>query len=399
MANTPQQSTQSALQLYQQQQAQNSAARAALLAQAIMMKQPIYSITSTPSLTPIVTVSPRFVGLGLGWWVEVIATFTNSGSTAATPSTSFSAANVLSQIQFNDLSAQTRIQTTGWHLETINTAKSKRVYGNATVATTGFDTPIPYGSNYNVISMTPSISGSGGTGTVRMIYWVPLSYTDRDLRGSIWLGVNNATAQLLLTLNPTPFVVNTADTTNAVYTGASTAAAALTSYTINVTQVYYDQVPFGAQGPALPAQDISTVYQLLNTAFPNVTQAIDFGMGLTNYRQFLSQVAIYNNNGTTGRANNDVNYWALQSANFTNVWKLTDSLVALNTRNILGADTPLGVRYFPSRQKPLATNQYGNLQLIINASSASAGAIVQIGYEFFAMIQTITQAGSIGPNA
>lgn len=398
MANSPTMTAQQQAAIAAQQAAaQNMAARKAILASAIMMKQQIYTKTSTLAADPVLRVSPRFVGLGIGFWLQVDATFSNTGSTAAVLTSSFGPANVVDTIQFNDLNNQIRIMAKGWQIELTNTVKSKRIYGSSLVQTTGEDSPVPYGSNYNVITATPSIAGAG-TGTVRMIYWIPLAYTDTDLRGSIWLGVNNATAQLQITMNQTPWAVNTGDTTNAVYTGAGTSAATMTGYTVTVTQVYYDQVPYGTGGPLLPATDIGTAYQLLWTNFSNVTPNIDFPMQYTNYRQFLSTFAIYNNNGTTGRSVSDVASWSLQSANFTNIWKLPDSLIALQTRNIIGSDVPVGVRYFSSRGKPIATNQYGNMELVLNATTASAGNYVNIAYEFFTMIQTITQAGSLAAN-
>jgi hypothetical protein len=395
MAIQPQLSAQQqAAQVAQQAQAQNSYAKNLILSTAIYMKQPIYQRTTTPAQDPVLRISPTFAGLGIGFWVQVDASFSNTGSTAATPTSSFAAANILSNITFYDLNQQQRINTTGAHVELVNTYKSKYIYGSSVLAVTGEDSPIPYGSNFNVISQSSSIAASG-TGTLRMIYFVPLMYTPRDMRGGIWLGVNNATCQLQLTINPTPFVVNTGDTTQAVFTGASTANASITGYTVKVIQHYYDQVPQGAGGPVLPGQDVSVAYQLLNTNFSGATPNVEFPMMYSNYRQFLSTVAIYNNNGSTGRAVNDAAYWALQSANFTNVWKLEDSTVALQSRNIIGADPPIGVRYFSSREKPIATNQYGNMQLILNPTTAAAGNYCNVLYEFFTLIQTISQAGSL----
>jgi len=91
----------------------------------------------------------------------------------------------------------------------------------------------------------------------------------------------------------------------------------------------------------------------------------------------------------------DINFWALQSANFTNIWKKEPGLIALQNRNHMQTDMPPGVYYFGSREKPISTVQYGNMQLILNALTANAGAYVLAGFEDFALVQTLNMAGSL----
>src|SRR5690348_8859058 len=93
----------------------NALARAAIKARAVLMRQPIFTQTVTPSNQPTVQINPRNVGLITGFWVKVVATVTNPAG-AEISLTDFGPANVLSQIQFNDLNNNTRIQTPGWHL-------------------------------------------------------------------------------------------------------------------------------------------------------------------------------------------------------------------------------------------------------------------------------------------
>jgi hypothetical protein len=92
----------------------------------------------------------------------------------------------------------------------------------------------------------------------------------------------------------------------------------------------------------------------------------------------------------------DVNYWALQSANFTNIWKKEPGLVALEqSRLAINDDFPPGVYYFGSREKPISTLQYGNMQLILNPITAAAGAYLLVGTEDFALVQALSTAGSL----
>jgi len=378
----------------------NQMARAMCLAQGVRMNQQIFAqtITSpTSSAGAVVNVIPRNVGLILGFWVKVQLSVHNTtgGATAITP-TDFGGANALSAIQFTDLNNNVRIQTTGWHLNAINSVKGREQYGSALLYSTtdGGNVSGGYGANWTVNSV-PSTIADTASGTVIQWYYVPLAYTEGDLRGAVYANVVNATMQLSLTINTSPVAASAADSTLAIYKAAS-GAGSISTATITVYQDYLDQLPTGKQGVILPQLDLSTIYELKNTTFSSITSGQDFPMQYTNFRDFLSTFAIYNNNGTTGRAaGTDINYWALQSANFTNIFKVEPSLIALKTRAIMREDFPTGMYYFSTRHKPIATTQYGNMELVLNPSSASAGAYVFVGYEDFALTNVITQAGSL----
>lgn len=353
---------------------------------------------------PVVTVNPRNVGLILGFWVKVAATINNQTGQLMTLS-NLGPSNLLSQIQFNDLNNNTRIQTTGWHLGFINSVKARRPFGTALVYATGFDDPIVYGSNFaGQIALTGGASAttiSNNTqATLTMWWWVPLAYSDNDYRGSVYANVVNATMQLNLTFNTTPTVLATADSTSAVFTtaaGGTASAGVISAATVEVYQTYLDQLPVGQAGVLLPVLDLATIYELKNTTFTAITAGQDFPMQYSNFRDFLSTTAIYVNTASTGArvGGGDINYWALQSANFTNIWKKEPALIALQTRNHLQADLPVGVYYFGTREKPISTTQYGNMQLIVNPITAGAGAYVLAGYEDFALVQSLSMAGSL----
>ncbi len=75
--------------------------------------------------------------------------------------------------------------------------------------------------------------------------------------------------------------------------------------------------------------------------------------------------------------------------------KVSPFIQALRARATFMADLPAGMYYWDSRKKPINTNQYGNTQLVLNASSAAAGSTVQVWYEAFAYTQALVQAGSL----
>jgi hypothetical protein len=382
----------------------NALASQLVLGQSVEMQQQVYAQLVDPTKQTVLNINPRNVGLIKGFIVEIIAHFQNTGTVALTP-TDFNVDNLLSQIVFTDLNNNTRIQTTGWHLGLMNSIKARRPYGSALVNGTGIDAPVNYGSNWAVESLgsggtslaAPSGSTPGASTTLKHRCYIPLAYSDRDLRGAVYANVINNTMVLQLTLNSNPVAVNTSDTLNAIYKGAAGAAGALSQVQVNVYQIYLDQLPRSTNGaPVLPILDLSTIYELKNTAFSNMSSGTDFPVQYPNFRDFLSTVAVFSPDGAARNVGSDINYWALVSANFTNIWKLPPEIIAMKTRQIIGCDLPPGCYYFNSRQKPISTVQFGNMQLLINPAGAiGTGSYLQIGWEDFALVNTLTQAGSL----
>lgn len=401
----------------------NQIARNAIKARAVRMLQVIYSQTVVPGNQPTITVNPRNVGLIAGFWVKVVATVHNTSGETANLS-DFGPANVLSQIQFNDLSNNTRIQTTGWHLNYINSWKTRRAFASALIgengnntglqttagAYQGEDSPTAYGSNWTTISAPKTVASGGADATVTMWYYVPLAYNpdnpqQPDLRGAVYANVVNATMQLFLsfagTYGTSVCAANGADSTQSMFVqaagGGTAANVTLSAATVTVYQDYFDQLPTGNQGVLLPILDLATIYELKYTNFNQISQGQDSPYQYANYRDFLSTIAVYVNNGTTGArgVGADINTWALQSANFTNIWKVEPSLQAIFARQHLGLDLPPGVYMFDSRNRPISTTQYGNMQLVLNASTAVNNPYELIAVEDFALVQTLSMAGSL----
>lgn len=367
---------------------QNDMARALILAQSANMVQSIAAgtIANPGSINNIVNVSPRLVGFCKRFIVQMQMTVANTHISEDANLTQLGPANALSQVTFTDLSNNVRIQTAGWHLHMVASAKRAACYGASYVN----DSPINFGSNWNVIK-APETIPAGGTGTVYMEYEIPLSYSDTDFRGAIWLGVTNATANLQMTINPQPVVPTGSDSTLGMYYGGT---GSITSITYNVYQNYLDQLPVGNGGIVLPINDIATVYLLNNTTQSGMVANQDFPVPYANFRDFLSTFALFDNGGTLN-AGSDVNYWALQAANYINYFKIDPTVSALMSRNIIGSDWPKGLYYFSHRHKPLSTLQYGNQELVLNASSLNSGAKLLMGYEQFALIGVVGQAGAL----
>lgn len=365
---------------------QNATARALVLASAVERMQSVYSNTVNAASQNVLNIAPRNVGLIKGFFVDVIASVTNGATNVATL-TGLGPANILSQIAFTDLQNNTRIQTSGAHMHLLNSAKVGRPFGLINAFT---NAPIAYGNNWGEIA-APATLAAAAAGTVTMRYYIPLAYSQSDLRGALYAGVVNATMNLQLTINTSAFVAAGGDATRAVFSGNT---GSVGNVTVNVYQHYLDQIPSTNAGPVLPTMDLSTFYDIKETTVNGLTATQDYPIPYANYRSFLSTFFTYDNGGTLN-AGSDLNYIALQSANFTQIFKMSPAELSLLSSVKLGADWPKGVYYVDHRNRPINTNQYGNMELVLNPSLVNSGAVVYVGYEAFGQINLMNSAGSL----
>jgi len=381
----------------------NMQARQLIKLMSIKRIQSIANINYDPTKNNRQIINPQNVGLIRGFWVQVTHTVSN-GSAVDIDLTQFGPANALSMIQFDDLNNVTRIQTPGWHLHLVNSCKARRPFG-AALEHTATDSPIDYGANWiNQIS-APAQIAAGGVGTVIMRYWVPLVYGGDDLRGGVYANVVNSTMRLFFDAPGSNGVVTAvtqgSDDTLAMYVGHAAGSVALVTITntnLLVYQEYLDQLPVNNGQVILPVIDLATIYELKQTSQTGIVAGQDFNYQYANFRDFLSTIVVYNHDPSVqdGRGvGADINYWALQSANASNVWKMDPGLIAHMNRNFMQTDFPPGVYYFGTREKPINTQQYGNMQLVLNAITAQPNAYQLVGVEDFALQQTLSMAGSL----
>lgn len=372
----------------------NYEARQYVLARAVDMTQVIYTQTLVGTVEgQVLNVPLRNVGLIKKLLIEINGNFTQSAAETHTR-TPWGPANLLSQVVLTDLANQTRINTTGWHLHALATARRQMAFGAAFTN----DSPIAVASNNGVIVAAASVTT---VSNFRMFYEVPLAYGDYDLRGALYANVVNATMNLQMTFNPNYSVATGTNPTLAGYVSSTAALGVLSAVTVKVYQNYLDQIPAGNGGPILPLQDLATAYLINNTALTGLTVNQDFPVPFSNFRDFMSMTIIYDNFGSAAAIGAETNSWALESANYTNIFK-TDPWVAwLNTRNIINDDFPSAVArtsfYFDYRRKPVVTIQYGNMQMVGNFANVANGAVARllVGFESLSLINQITQAGSL----
>jgi P3 major capsid protein len=371
----------------------NGMQRRAVTQQAVKMKQNIFSGTFNPATTPVINIVPRNVGLILRFIVEYSFTVSNTDGANLATLTDYGPLNGFSNIQFTDLQNNQRHNTYGFHFGLVSSFKERQPFASAqTLAAAEYTA----GNNFPVTAAPGTIT-HGTTGQiVKGFIEIPIAYSDDDLRGAIYANVVANQMLLALTINPQPFAA-TGDDTYAMYSGAT---GTITSVNVNVYQEYYDQLPIGAGGVVLPLLDISTVYQLNFSNFTSLAANTDNYYQYTNFRRYMSAIAVYNNSGTIGGRSNgaDISYWAQVSSNFTNIFKVDPIEQARIARRTLGSDPPKGTYYFGTRMKPIYTLTYGNMQLDINPITAGANAYLLFLWEYFALQNVLSSAGSLPAN-
>lgn len=396
---SPQQQAQMAYQ-------QNMAARLAVLQMAQNMWQQIYSTTLTNvAYGTVINVPIRQVGLTKRFIIEVAFTVQQAAAETQTL-TKLGPANIFSNITLNDLSNYTRVNTTGWHLFMLACMKQAFFTGPAGQGKQDFqpapsvfgtaytnDSPIQAKAGGNVINAPASVTTAQSG---RMFFEVPVAYSDSDLRGAIYTSVVSATMYLQMQVNTIFGVGSGGDPTLAVYQ-SSTAGNLVTipSMTITVYQNYLDQIPLGQNGPVLPAQDISKMYLLTNGSFTGLVAGNDFPITFPNFRAWQSLMVIYDNAAVTNYGT-DVSLFQLQTANLSNIRQLDPFIQLLFQRIALKNDFTAGAYYFDFRDKPVNTNQFGNMQMTVRPT-ASTGTLF-VGYEGIGIANQVITAGSIPSN-
>jgi hypothetical protein len=368
---------------------QNANNRNAILLGGVDRMQQVYSQATDPTSATILNISPAAVGLVRGFLVKVEGTLRNTGASTATR-TPFGASNILRNIAFTDINNQQRHQTQGWHLSLINSAKQPMVIGGAYAP----NIPVGYGNNWDVQSAANTIATTTDQ-PVQFYYYVPLAYSKADLRGAMWAGVVNAVAQLQLEINPNPMVAAGSDPTLAVYSGSAGGWKAGTTVKVTVWQDYVDQIAMDKNGqPMLPQDDLAQLYSLNTTTLSALVQGQDYGVPFANFRNFLSTTIVYDNGGQLN-AGSDINSFALQTANSSNIFKYGPEEAAFLARSTFMADPPLGCYYFDHRSKPISTQQFGNTQITVNPSVVNSNAALICGFEYFSQASQVVFAGSL----
>jgi hypothetical protein len=141
----------------------------------------------------------------------------------------------------------------------------------------------------------------------------------------------------------------------------------------------------------------SSIYafsSMLGAFLTGIAAGQDFPIPFTNFQEFLSTAIAYNQAGTLSNGS-DVNYLSVTAANTLNFFKMDPFAVQLLTRTRNRIDFPRGIYMLDFRDQPIATNQTGNMQVNLNASTAAAQSTVLVGWESFAFTNAVLGAASL----
>lgn len=387
--------TMSAQQVANAQAAANQQINDALVKNCLNAWQQVYSNTfsgATNGPGTIINVPLKNVGLNKRLLVKVTASITAAAGKTANLTT-LGSANFFSNVTLSDLSNNIRINTSGWHLTTIASVKSRQPFGSA-IKNASTDTPFGYGNNFTNVQQAPA-QIAATTSTVNAYFEVPIAYSDHDLRGAIWAGVVNAAWYVQLTVNPGMFVVTGVDSTLAMYQNTDASVATLGNYTITIYQNYLDQLPVVNGQTLLPLLNLATNYIILNTSFSGLTANQPLPIPYPNFRDILSTTVIYDNAGVLNPGT-DISTFGLQAANLVNIFQYDPTVPALFARQNMQADMPLGMYYFSHRAKPVSTVQYGNIALNVTPSAVTGStSTLLVGFETMGIVNNVVNAGSI----
>jgi hypothetical protein len=251
----------------------------------------------------------------------------------------------------------------------------------------------------------PSVTANSTAYYATVFHELPLAYSDVDLRGAIYTSVVSATMNLQLTLNPNLFVASGADGVLACYKATAASTVTLNNLYVTIYQNYLDQLPFTNQGPLLPASDLSKMYLLTNTSFTGLASGQDFPVQFPNFRAWQSLAMILDNAGVVS-SGTDTNRFQLQTANLTNVWQFQDAGApaanqplntnALLNRLAMNTDWPAGCYWWDFRDRPINTNNFGNMQMTISPTNSTS--TLYVGFEGIGIANQVITAGSIPGN-
>lgn len=375
-------------------QAENAQARAIIANNAYEYTRQIYRKVHTDAVGAQISIPVKNTGLLCRFVVQVDAAI-SGGSGDVQTLQELGAGNFFSRVQFFDFSNKERINTTGWHLQAIASAKRGRPFGSAFTS----DTSLGYGNNYTAIQKAPATinAASSGTHNFFMAMEIPVCRSELDWRGIIDANVTNASARIELTVNPNMFKATAVtDAVRALYKSGSSTVGTLDTYTITVYQIGFDQVPVQANGRSLiPILDASVAYMLNNTEETGLAANSEFEVSFANNRTFLSLFSLLDNGGTL-YAGTDISFMALQSANWTRFKENNPKLSALLAREKFAADLPKGMYYHDFLKHPINSRQAGNVTFNILPTTINANPVLMLGWESLADLVTVQNGATIG---
>lgn len=287
--------------------------------------------------------------------------------TAAATASPVAPWNIAQQVTYNDFAGTQRTRTNGFQLWAAQSMKQ----GDALSVAPQMDYPGAGDSGPALVYDTNIISQPVATGEkeIRFSIYVPMAYDpSSDLTGAVLTQTN--VGEHYITVDLARGLVG-ADPWVFPYTAGTVASAG--QVTVEAYQMYIQPQNMSAEN--LPVIDLSTVYGFEGAyqTTANIASGQPTYINYPNNRSILSTLLTFEN-GTAFTANGaDLDQITIVANSNTNFKEMTPRLVREIMRNMINSDLPPGNYYLGSRQQPILTQLYANVQAKMDVKEAKAG--------------------------
>lgn len=287
--------------------------------------------------------------------------------TAAATASPVAPWNIAQQVTYNDFAGTQRTRTNGFQLWAAQSMKQ----GDALSVAPQMDYPGAGDSGPALVYDTNIISQPVATGEkeIRFSLYVPMAYDpSSDLTGAVLTQTN--VGEHYITVDLARGLVG-ADPWVFPYTAGTVASAG--QVTVEAYQMYIQPQNMSAEN--LPVIDLSTVYGFEGAyqTTANIASGQPTYINYPNNRSILSTLLTFEN-GTAFTPNGaDLDQITIVANSNTNFKEMTPRLVREIMRNMINSDLPPGNYYLGSRQQPILTQLYANVQAKMDVKEAKAG--------------------------
>lgn len=319
---------------------------------------------------------------------DVTATITNSSSSAINVTPSPAAPwNLISWLKVKDFTGTEFINLTGLQLFNLNCVRLMRKAGfsMAFAGDSAYKVPV-----YNFPEFPTSIPANG-TATIHFLISCPIAYApNSDLTGAILM--QSVTGQMYTEIlwNNSIF----GDDDDSVYNSGENANLS-TSIQCSIVQEYRGVVAGASGAIVLPEIDLGTVYELNGTYkdTSGIVAGVAKKIPYSNFRTVLTKQLQFMNGGVLESGNVTSLQLVANSNQFYQSY--TEDQLAQRIREALGFDITPGCYHFSTREHPIETVLYGNIELWFTPSLVRKGNtyIGQLEENFYPRGATLTSIG------
>ena len=318
---------------------------------------------------------------------EVTATITNSSGAAIAITPSPAAPwNLISWLKVKDFTGTEFINLTGLQLFNLNCIRlmKKAGFSMAFAGDAAYSVPV-----YSLPAFPTSVPANG-TATVKFLISCPIAYApNSDLTGAILM--QSVTGQMYTEIIWNNSIFGADD--DSVY-NSGVNANLTTSINCEIVQEYRGVVSSGGN-IVLPEIDLGTVYELNGTYkdTSGIVAGVAKKIPYSNFRTVLTKQLQFMNGGVLA-AGSVTNLQLVANSNqFYQTF--TEDQLAQRMREALGFDITPGCYHFSTRDHPIETVLYGNIELWFQPSAVSTGNtyIAQLEENFYPRGATLTSIG------